>query len=143
MTMHEEREEQGGQGMLGSLTEAAWRASRNAYVPYSRFRVGAAVMCSSGRVFAGCNIENASYGGTICAERVALTKAISEGEREFEHLVVVAENAEPTSPCGICRQFMAEFGLSMPVTMVGASGKSMTMTVAELLPAAFTPEDLK
>lgn len=138
-----QREQIGGTAQLESLTEAAWKASKNAYVPYSKFRVGAAVLCASGQVFTGCNIENASYGGTICAERVALTKAISQGERQFTHLVVVADNAEPTSPCGICRQFMAEFGLGMLVTMVGASGKSMTMTVAELLPAAFTPEDLK
>jgi cytidine deaminase len=128
---------------LDSLVEAARRASRNAYVPYSRFQVGAAVLCSSGKVYTGCNIENASYGGTICAERVALTKAISEGERQFERVVVVGPNSSPTSPCGICRQFMAEFGLDVPVTMVGESGESITMTVRELLPDAFTPEALK
>ena len=128
---------------LDSLVEAARRASRNAYVPYSRFQVGAAVLCSSGKVYTGCNIENASYGGTICAERVALTKAISEGERQFERVVVVGPNSSPTSPCGICRQFMAEFGLDVPVTMVGESGESITMTVRELLPDAFTSEALK
>ena len=128
---------------LDSLVEAARRASRNAYVPYSRFQVGAAVLCSSGKVYTGCNIENASYGGTICAERVALTKAISEGERQFERVVVVGPNSSPTSPCGICRQFMAEFGLDVPVTMVGESGESITMTVRELLPDAITPEALK
>ncbi len=140
MTMQTERD---CDDRLELLTDAARRAAQNAYVPYSRFHVGAALLCASGRVFTGCNIENASFGGTICAERVALVKAVSEGEHEFQHLVVVADNAEPTSPCGICRQFMAEFTLNMPVTMVGAGGKSMTMTVAELLPAAFTPEDLK
>lgn len=128
---------------LEELVQAAVKARDNAYVPYSKFAVGAAVRVGSGRIYTGCNVENASYGNTICAERTAFVKAVSEGERVFEHVVVAGIIDEPISPCGICRQFMAEFGLDIPITMIGASGKRLTMTLRQLLPAAFTPEELK
>lgn len=124
------------------LVQAAREARERAYVPYSGFRVGAAVLGRSGRIFTGCNVENASYGATICAERTAFVKAISEGERQFDHVVVYSSVPQPVSPCGICRQFMSEFGLDTPVTMVGDAGASVTMKVRDLLPNAFQPEDL-
>jgi len=131
-----------GSGALGELIRAAREARERAYVPYSGFRVGAAVLGRSGRIFTGCNVENASYGATVCAERTAFVKAISEGERQFDHVVVYSSVPQPVSPCGICRQFMSEFGLDTPVTMVSDAGASVTMTVRDLLPSAFQPEDL-
>ncbi|MCR4425887.1 MAG: cytidine deaminase [Firmicutes bacterium] len=125
------------------LVEAARQARERAYVPYSKFRVGAALLGASGRVYLGCNVENASYGATICAERTAFVKAISEGERDFKALAVVGTGADPVSPCGVCRQFMSEFGLDMPVIMAGDSGDRVIRTVAELLPAAFSREDME
>ena len=129
-------------GQFDKLLKAAKEASLNAYAPYSGYKVGAALLCGDGTVFTGCNVENASYGATICAERTAFVKAISEGERQFDHVVVYSSVPQPVSPCGICRQFMSEFGLDTPVTMVGDSGASVTMTVRDLLPNAFQPEDL-
>ncbi len=128
--------------LMRRLIGAAREAREMAYVPYSGFRVGAAVLGRSGRIFTGCNVENASYGATICAERTAFVKAISEGERHFDHVVVYSSVPEPVSPCGICRQFMSEFGLDTPVTMVGEAGAATTMTVGDLLPGAFGTEDL-
>ena len=126
----------------GELIQAAREARERAYVPYSGFRVGAAVLGRSGRIFTGCNVENASYGATICAERTAFVKAISEGERQFDHVVVYSSVPQPVSPCGICRQFMSEFGLDTLVTMVGDAGAAFTVRVRDLLPSAFQPEDL-
>lgn len=126
-----------------TLVRAAREAREAAYVPYSGFRVGAAVLAESGRIYAGCNVENASYGGTICAERTAFVKAISEGERGFLGVAVCGDTPTPISPCGICRQFMAEFGLDIPIIMAGEGEARSTMTVRELLPAAFTSEDMK
>ncbi len=136
------RETAAGNRALGELIRAAREARERAYVPYSGFRIGAAVLGRSGRIFTGCNVENASYGATICAERTAFAKAISEGERQFDHVVVYSSVPQPVSPCGICRQFMSEFGLDTPVTMVGDVGASVTMRVRDLLPNAFQPEDL-
>lgn len=131
-----------GSGAPGELIQAAREARERAYVPYSGFRVGAAVLGRSGRIFTGCNVENASYGATICAERTAFVKAISEGERQFDHVVVYSSVPQPVSPCGICRQFMSEFGLDTLVTMVGDAGAAFTVRVRDLLPSAFQPEDL-
>ena len=131
-----------GNGAPDELVRAAREARERAYVPYSGFRAGAAVLGRSGRIFTGCNVENASYGATICAERTAFVKAISEGERQFDHVVVYSSVPQPVSPCGICRQFMSEFGLDTPVTMVGDAGASITMRVRDLLPNAFQSEDL-
>lgn len=130
--------------VIAKLKEAACEARKNAYVPYSGFPIGAALLGKSGKIYTGCNVENASYGGTICAERVALVKAVSEGERGFDHLVIVgpADRPVPVSPCGICRQFMAEFALDMPITMMTDDGIQITLTTAEMLPAAFTGSDI-
>ncbi len=128
--------------VLDELIRAARKAREMAYVPYSGFRVGAAILGKSGRIYTGCNVENASYGAAICAERTAFVKAISEGERQFDHVVIYSSVPQPVSPCGICRQFMSEFGLDTPVTMVGEGGAAITMSVGELLPNAFQAEDL-
>lgn len=113
-----------------------------AYAPYSEYAVGAALISTSGRVFDGVNVENASYPLTMCAERTAIFKAVSEGERNFNLIVVASENGG--SPCGACRQVMAEFGLDTRVLTVNASGEAvLDTTVSELLPDAFQPGDLQ
>ncbi|MBO1300014.1 MULTISPECIES: cytidine deaminase [Enterococcus] len=114
-----------------------------AYVPYSKFPVGACLVTASGKTYQGLNIENASFGLTNCAERTAFFKAVSEKEMDFAHLVVAGHTPEPISPCGACRQVMAEFcDAEMPVTLVGDHGVTKTMTVRELLPYAFSEKDL-
>src|SRR5512135_2921025 len=121
-----------------SLIELANEARRRAYAPYSNYAVGAALRTRSGRVYTGVNIENAAYPTAICAERVAVFKAVSEGEREFEAIAVVTDNGG--SPCGSCRQVLAEFGLNTVVLIADGSGKlTQSMTVGELLPEAFQP----
>lgn len=118
------------------LVEQAIRARENAYAPYSRFSVGAAVLTKSGKIYTGCNIENASFGAGICAERAAICAAVSQGEREFIALAVAA-GSTPVSPCGICRQFLCEFG-NFTVLTASAQGEYTVTTVEELLPGAFT-----
>ena len=118
-------------------------ARENAYVPYSKFKVGAALLTKEGKVYHGCNIENAAYSMTNCAERTAMFKAVSEGERNFASIAVVADTDGPVSPCGACRQVIAEFcEPSMPVYLINLKGDVQETTVAELLPGAFSPEDL-
>ncbi len=123
-----------------NLVSQAVVVRRLAYVPYSKFPVGAALLTKSGKIYTGCNVENASYGLTVCAERVAIWKAVSEGETEFEALAVATNIGG--SPCGACRQVMAEFAPEMPVLIADLAGKITTMNVAELLPLAFTPQHL-
>lgn len=123
------------------LIDLAVEASRRAYAPYSNYPVGAALRTKSGRVFTGCNVENAAYPTGICAERVAIFKAVSEGEREFEAVAVATNNGG--TPCGSCRQVMAEFALDMVVLISDGQGHlKQETTVADLLPGAFTPKDL-
>lgn len=127
--------------MEKQLIETALNARKWAYAPYSNYLVGAALLTSSGRIYEGVNIENAAYPTGICAERVAIFKAVSEGEREFTALVVATENGG--SPCGSCRQVMAEFGLGMRVLVVNGKGEVvMDTTVGGFLPQAFTPDQL-
>lgn len=123
------------------LVTQAIEARRRAYVPYSSFPVGAALLARTGKIYTGCNVENASYGLTVCAERVAIWKAISEGETEFEALAVATNIGG--SPCGACRQVMAEFAPDMPVLIADLAGKMTTMSVTDLLPLAFTPQHLQ
>lgn len=124
-----------------SLIDLANEARRRAYVPYSKYPVGAALRTKSGRIFTGVNVENASYPQTMCAERVAIFKAVSEGETEFEVIAVVTNNGG--SPCGGCRQVMAEFGLDTIVLFGNGKGELLKeTTVNELLPEAFTPKHL-
>ncbi len=126
---------------MEELISAALIARGSAYAPYSRFAVGAAVRGGSGRIYGGSNIENASYGLTMCAERVAIFKAVSEGEKEIAALAVAADTPSPASPCGACRQVMAEFGIN-EVVMCNTKGERRTVTLAELLPYAFDKADL-
>jgi cytidine deaminase len=124
------------------LIQAALEARQWAYAPYSNYPVGAALLTASGRIYEGINIENAAYPDSICAERVAVFKAVSEGERDFVAIAVATANGG--SPCGSCRQVLAEFGLDTVVLIVDEKGEvTLEMTVAGLLPGAFTPEDLK
>jgi len=123
------------------LIEAAIQARDWAYAPYSKYKVGAALLTASGKIYEGVNIENAAYPTGMCAERVAIFKAVSEGEREFEAMAIATSNGG--TPCGACRQVMAEFSLTMQVLIVDATGKIYLETTTEgLLPGAFTPKDL-
>lgn len=119
-----------------ALIEAAKKARGNAYAPHSGYHVGAAALGGSGRIFTGCNVENTSYGLTVCAERVAILKAISEGEREIAALAVATENG--ATPCGACRQVLYEFGPTARVLLSGSDGTQKEMALDDLLPDAFT-----
>ena len=124
------------------LIDLASEARRRAYAPYSNYPVGAALRTHSGRIFTGCNVENAAYPTSMCAERIAIFKAVSEGEMEFDVIAVVTSNGG--TPCGGCRQVMAEFGLDTQVLIANDKGRLVQeTTVAGLLPGAFTPKDLK
>jgi cytidine deaminase len=124
-----------------ALVEAARAVQQRAYAPYSRFRVGCALEADDGRVFVGCNVENASYGLTICAERAAVCAAVAAGARHLRRAVVVSDADPPAAPCGACRQVLSEFGRDLRVDGVGPA-RSVSWTMAELLPAAFGPEQL-
>jgi len=121
------------------LVEAAEHVRRNAYAPYSAYPVGAAVMTSDGHVFVGVNVENASFGLSICAERHAVGAAVASGRRQFLALAIVTSSSPPATPCGACRQVLAEFG-DFPIILAGAGGERLWTSVAELLPLAFTSD---
>lgn len=123
------------------LMKMAIEARQNAYAPYSHFSVGAALLTESGKVYTGCNIENASYGLTCCAERNAIFAAVGAGERRFKMLAVAADSPEPVAPCGACRQVIAEFGIPL-VVMGNLKEASKTMTAEELLPYGFGQESM-
>jgi len=125
------------------LIRLATEVREQAYVPYSKFKVGAALLGTDGRAFSGANVENASYGLTICAERAALVKAVSEGARSFTTIAVVTDLADPASPCGACRQVLSEFAPDLRVIMANTEGMVVATTIAELLPMAFTPQKLE
>ncbi|MFA9492868.1 cytidine deaminase [Streptococcus sp. E17BB] len=122
-----------------NLIELAIEASQNAYVPYSHFPIGAAVKTADGQVYTGCNIENASFGLTNCGERTAIFKAVSDGHRGLIELAVYGQTDQPVSPCGACRQVMAEFfPQDAKITLIAKDGQTVEMTVRELLPYSFT-----
>ena len=123
--------------MTDSLQVAALAARENAHAPYSKFRVGAALEDASGRVHTGCNVENATYGLTLCAERVAVFKAISEGAREFRRIAIAADTETLTPPCGACRQILWEFCGDIEIVLVNPHGKSEVLRLKELFPRAF------
>lgn len=121
----------------------AEEAKENAYVPYSDFKVGAALLTKKGKVYTGCNVEIASFGATNCAERTAIFKAISEGEKDFDKIAIASSNDEETFPCGICRQVMVEFGKDIKI-ILGNSKKNIIKeyTIEQLLPHSFTSSDM-
>ncbi len=127
--------------MEDALTNMARAVQANAYAPYSNYAVGAALEANDGRVFVGANVENASFGLTMCAERVALGAAVATGARRFKRIVIVTESSPPAAPCGACRQVLVEFGSDTVVEAVGPSG-SRRWLLSELLPNAFGREDL-
>ncbi len=122
---------------MNKLVEAALAARENAHAPFSKFKVGAAIEDDQGRIFTGCNVENATYGLTVCAERVAVWKAISEGARKFLRVAVAADTDTLTPPCGACRQILWEFCGDAELTLVNLQGKSETMRLKDLFPRPF------
>ena len=129
-------------GKFGSLVEAARKARLNAYSPYSGVKIGAAVITSDGKIFSGANIENASYGLACCAERTAIFKAVSEGNRDIVAMAIVGKSEDFTKPCGACRQVMVEFNPKMKVLRRGLDGFSEDGTAGSLLPGHFKPPEL-
>ena len=126
---------------IQNLMERAIKARENSYSPYSHFAVGAALLCEDGTIYEGCNIENASYGLTNCAERTAIFKAVSEGHIKFKALAVVADTEGPCAPCGACRQVMAEFKIPL-IIMGNLMGNIKIVTIEELLPFSFSECDV-
>ena len=119
------------------LCELAREAMTHAYVPYSGYQVGAALLCKDGTVFTGCNVENAAYGATICAERTAMVKAVSEGHRDFDTIVIAGKSEDYCVPCGTCRQVMMEFAPDLTVICLNGKGESKRFALKELLPYGF------
>ena len=132
----------GDDRMMTVLRERAFAAMERAYAPYSKFRVGAALLSSDGSVAEGCNVENAAYPAGICAERGAEAAAVARGNRAFETIVIATEADEPTPPCGMCRQVLEEFAPHLVVVSVTRAGRDARWTMDELLPKAFTPHSL-
>ncbi|MBL7033904.1 MAG: cytidine deaminase [Candidatus Delongbacteria bacterium] len=123
---------------LTALTEAATAAREQAWAPYSNFHVGAALLTTDGQIFTGANVENSSYGLSVCAERIAVFKAVTAGQREFAAIVIVTDTAIPTPPCGACLQVMSEFAPTLQVHMVNLAGTSKSYTLNELMPHGFS-----
>ncbi len=124
------------------LIEKALEAKKNAYVPYSNFHVGAAILTDDGSIYTGCNIENASYSPTICAERTAIFKAVSEGKRNIKKIAIVGDS-DMTYPCGVCRQVIREFGKDAEIIIANFKNEFKVYKLEDLLPHSFGPEDLK
>ena len=124
------------------LVAAARTAQERAYAPYSKFRVGAAIVGATGKIYVGCNVENASYRVTSCAEQGAISAAVVAGEQHFTRLALIADSATPASPCGACRQLLVEFAPDLDILSVSNTGVEQRWTMNELLPMAFTPKSL-
>ena len=130
---------------FAELIQKAKEAKEQAYAPYSGFHVGAALLCKDGTIFTGCNIENSAYGPTNCAERTAIFKAVSEGFREFEAIAIISDSKQPTAPCGVCRQVMAEFcdPETFRIVLMNGDGEIRDYLLKELLPLGFTGKALE
>ncbi len=122
---------------IKTLFDAAVKVRENSYSPYSNFKVGAVLECESGKIYTGTNVENASFGATVCAERIAIFKAISDGERKFKRIVLVADTEKPPSPCGVCRQVMSEFNSELEIYMCNLKGDCKKVTLLEIFPEQF------
>jgi len=129
--------------VLGKLIDAAKSASEHAYCPYSHFRVGAAVLTDRGEIFTGCNVENASYGLTICAERNAIFQTVAAGQSRLKAVVVYTPTQAPSAPCGACRQVINEFGPEAEIVSVCEGPGILHVTLSQLMPEAFGPHNLK
>lgn len=127
---------------INNLIKKAKEAREKAYAPYSKYKVGAALLTTKGKIYTGCNVENASYGLTNCAERTAIFKAVSEGEQKFKAIAIVLDAEEYGAPCGACRQVIREFGIDIDVIMATVKGKYEIMKIKDLLPYSFGPENL-
>ncbi|ORX55316.1 cytidine deaminase, partial [Piromyces finnis] len=125
-----------------TLIKESQKAKSFSYSPYSNFAVGAALLTKSGKIYTGCNVENASYGGAICAERTACVKAVSEGEKEFEAIAISSNSKDYIPPCGFCRQFLVEFGTKLKVISTKKNGEYKINVLEELLPDSFGPHSL-
>jgi cytidine deaminase len=125
------------------LRKAAFDAMENAYAPYSRFRVGAALRTASGEIVTGCNVENAVYGEALCAERVAVAAAVARGLKDFDEIAIASESEDPAPPCGSCRQTMSEFAPDLKVTGYSRNGKKVIWSLSDLLPEAFALNHLR
>ena len=125
-----------------ALRAAAVQVRAQAYAPYSRFQVGAALRAADGTIFSGCNVENSSYPAGICAERGALAAAVAAGHRAFTHVVIITDAEHPTPPCGICRQALVEFSTQLEILSVTTAGAETRWSLADLLPSPFTPQSL-
>lgn len=125
-----------------ALVDLAFSMMERSYVPYSRFPVGAALLCAGGQVFTGCNVENAAYGSTICAERTALVKAVSEGRKRFAAIAIAGRSEDYCWPCGACRQMLYEFAPELTVLVARADGQFVKLPLGELLPHGFGPAHL-
>ncbi len=122
------------------LIMRARHAQKNAYAPFSQFKVGAALLTDNGQIYSGCNVENSTYGATNCAERTAVFTAVCDGARNFQKIVVVTDNEDPVMPCGICRNVLFEFSPNMEIIAVGASGKTERIQLSALFPKGFRLE---
>lgn len=122
---------------MKKIIEQAKKARKKAYAPYSKFRVGAALEAANGKIYTGCNIENASYSVTICAERVALAKAVSEGVKKFKRIAIAANSKGPCPPCGVCRQALYEFSPNLELIMTNLRGTTKTVKLKDILPSPF------
>lgn len=125
------------------LIDLAKRATKNSYAPYSRFRVGAVLECADGTLYGGCNIENAALGCTICAERSAVSAAVSAGKRSFTRLAIYADSSDYCTPCGMCRQVLSEFAPNIEVLCARGDGKYVSYRLPELLPGSFGSENMR
>lgn len=139
--MSDEKDRDGASA--AALREAAFSAMENAYAPYSRFRVGAALLTSSGEIVTGCNVENAVYGEALCAERVAVAAAVAKGMKDFDEIAIASESDDPSPPCGSCRQTMSEFAPDLRVTSYAKNGREASWRLSDLLPEAFALNHLR
>lgn len=128
--------------MQDQLLEAALKVMKNAYVPYSHFPVGAALLGKNNVIYTGCNVENAAYGSTICAERTALTKAISEGCKEFQTLLIISHSKDFIFPCGACLQMLAEFSSQLQIICMNADHQAKKVSISQLLPYQFNAQHI-